>query len=49
MNSNQDGSSSFDFGELEEAIVLQGVKYRNDEAKPRKPPLSLSLSQIFMT
>jgi len=31
---NQDGSSSFDFGELEEAIVLQGVKYRNDEAKP---------------
>ncbi|ESQ36057.1 hypothetical protein EUTSA_v10007490mg [Eutrema salsugineum] len=32
---NQDGSSSFDFGELEEAIVLQGVKYRNDEAKPR--------------
>nr|BAE99654.1 bZip protein AtbZip21 [Arabidopsis thaliana] len=31
---NQDGSSSFDFGELEEAIVLQGVKYRNEEAKP---------------
>lgn len=31
---NQDGSSSFDFGELEEAIVLQGVKYRNDETKP---------------
>ncbi|KAE8735604.1 Transcription factor HBP-1b(c1) [Hibiscus syriacus] len=26
--------SSFDFGELEEAIVLQGVKIRNDEAKP---------------
>ncbi|CAH8386590.1 unnamed protein product [Eruca vesicaria subsp. sativa] len=31
---NQDGSSSFDFGELEEAIVLQGVKFRNDETKP---------------
>lgn len=31
---NQDGSSSFDFGELEEAIVLQGVKYRNNETKP---------------
>ncbi|XP_065868959.1 transcription factor TGA9 isoform X2 [Euphorbia lathyris] len=28
---NQEGSS-FDFGELEEAIVLQGVKIRNDEA-----------------
>ncbi|XVF46910.1 hypothetical protein PTKIN_Ptkin03bG0066100 [Pterospermum kingtungense] len=26
--------SAFDFGELEEAIVLQGVKARNDEAKP---------------
>ena len=30
--SNQEGSA-FDFGELEEAIVLQGVKIRNDEAK----------------
>ncbi|KDP33129.1 hypothetical protein JCGZ_13576 [Jatropha curcas] len=29
---NQEGSA-FDFGELEEAIVLQGVKLRNDEAK----------------
>ncbi|EEF38522.1 DNA binding protein, putative [Ricinus communis] len=29
---NQEGSA-FDFGELEEAIVLQGVKIRNDEAK----------------
>ncbi|WCJ41819.1 bZIP transcription factor family protein [Euphorbia peplus] len=28
---NQEGSA-FDFGELEEAIVLQGVKIRNDEA-----------------
>ncbi|KAK7263399.1 hypothetical protein RJT34_30988 [Clitoria ternatea] len=25
--------SAFDFGELEEAIVLQGIKIRNDEAK----------------
>ncbi|KAK8596133.1 hypothetical protein V6N13_000785 [Hibiscus sabdariffa] len=31
---HQEGSS-FDFGELEEAIVLQGVKIRNDEAKAR--------------
>ncbi|KAJ6904538.1 hypothetical protein NC652_022528 [Populus alba x Populus x berolinensis] len=30
--SNQEGSA-FDFGELEEAIVLEGVKIRNDEAK----------------
>ncbi|KAI6669822.1 hypothetical protein NL676_004707 [Syzygium grande] len=29
---NQEGSA-FDFGELEEAIVLQGVNIRNDEAK----------------
>ncbi|EOY33448.1 BZIP transcription factor family protein isoform 1 [Theobroma cacao] len=29
---HQEGSA-FDFGELEEAIVLQGVKIRNDEAK----------------
>ncbi|OVA06007.1 Basic-leucine zipper domain [Macleaya cordata] len=29
---NQQGSA-FDFGELEEAIVLQGFKIRNDEAK----------------
>ncbi|KAJ6986168.1 transcription factor TGA9-like isoform X1 [Populus alba x Populus x berolinensis] len=29
---NQEGSA-FDFGELEEAIVLEGVKIRNDEAK----------------
>ncbi|KAJ0020521.1 hypothetical protein Pint_31893 [Pistacia integerrima] len=29
---NQEGSA-FDFGELEEAIVLHGVKIRNDEAK----------------
>ncbi|KAJ6386345.1 hypothetical protein OIU77_029337 [Salix suchowensis] len=29
---NQEGSA-FDFGELEEAIVLQGVTIRNDEAK----------------
>ncbi|PIN25418.1 Transcriptional activator of the JUN family [Handroanthus impetiginosus] len=31
---NQEGSSSaFDFGELEEAIVLQGVKINNDDTK----------------
>lgn len=30
--SNQEGSA-FDFGELEEAIVLQGVKLSNDEGK----------------
>jgi uncharacterized membrane protein len=27
--------SAFDFGELEEAIVLQGIKIRNDEGKAR--------------
>lgn len=31
LNSNQD-PPAFDFGELEEAIVLQGVKMRNDES-----------------
>lgn len=41
--SNQEGSA-FDFGELEEAIVLQGVKIRNDEAKAR---MLLSLSFLF--
>ncbi|KAE8691714.1 Transcription factor HBP-1b(c1) [Hibiscus syriacus] len=30
---HQEGSS-FDFGELEEAIVLQGIKIQNNEAKP---------------
>lgn len=30
LQSNQ--GSAFDFGELEEAIVLQGVEIRNDEA-----------------
>lgn len=34
--SNQ--GSAFDFGELEEAIVLQGIKIRNDEAKARMLP-----------
>jgi hypothetical protein len=28
--------SGFDFGELEEAIVLQGIKSRNDETKACK-------------
>lgn len=47
--SNQEGSA-FDFGELEEAIVLQGVKFRNDEAtKARIPLLSPSLFSPFMT
>ena len=32
--SDQEGSA-FYFGGLEEAIVLQGVKIRNDEAKAR--------------
>ncbi|CAN6908469.1 unnamed protein product [Brassica oleracea] len=32
---NQDGSSSFDYGGLEEAMVLQGVNSRSHEAKPR--------------
>ena len=32
--SHQEGSA-FDFGELEEAIMMQGVKIRNDEAKAR--------------
>jgi len=41
--SNQEGSA-FDFGELEEAIVLQGVKIRNDEAKARMLPPFSSLS-----
>lgn len=30
---NQEGSG-FDFGELEEAFVLQGVKLNNDQTKP---------------
>lgn len=42
--SNQE-VSAFDFGELEEAIVLQGVKIRNDEAKAR---MLFSLSQLFL-
>lgn len=45
--SNQEGSA-FDFGELEEAIVLQGVKIRNDEAKARML-LSLSIFSPFVT
>jgi transcription factor TGA len=45
--SNQEGSA-FDFGELEEAIVLQGVKIRNDEAKARML-LSLSIISLFVT
>lgn len=44
--SNQEGSA-FDFGELEEAIVLHGVKIRNDEAKARM--ISSSLSTIHLS
>lgn len=44
---NQEGSA-FDFGELEEAIVLQGVKIRNDEAKARMF-LTLSIISPFVT
>ncbi|XVE79264.1 hypothetical protein DITRI_Ditri14bG0043800 [Diplodiscus trichospermus] len=44
---HQEGSA-FDFGELEEAIVLQGVKIRNDEAKtplftPGRPAATLEM------
>lgn len=45
--SNQEGSA-FDFGELEEAIVLQGVKIRNDEAKACML-FSLSILSSFLT
>lgn len=47
--SNQEGSA-FDFGELEEAIVLHGVKIRNDEAKARMISSSLSIIHLsFVT
>ncbi|XP_044504867.1 transcription factor TGA9-like isoform X2 [Mangifera indica] len=39
---NQQGST-FDLGELEEAIVLQGLKIRNDEAKARRPAATLEM------
>ncbi|KAJ4724813.1 Transcription factor like [Melia azedarach] len=38
---NQEGSA-FDFGELEEAIVLQGIKFRNDEAAAKAPLFTAS-------
>lgn len=44
--SNQ-GGSAFDFGELEQAIALQGVKIDNDEAKARRL-LSLKLLLSFL-
>ncbi|XP_057455983.1 transcription factor TGA9 isoform X2 [Lotus japonicus] len=34
---------AFDFGELEEAIVLQGFKIRNDEAKASRPAATLEM------
>lgn len=43
--SNQEGSA-FDFGELEEAIVLQGVNIRNDEAKAG---MNMKLSVTFFS
>lgn len=50
--SNQEGPA-FDFGELQEAIVLQGVKFRNDEATKARmlllPLLSLSLFSPLVT
>lgn len=42
--SNQ--GEAFDFGELEEAIVLQGFKIRNDEAKASKF-FSISMALTF--
>ncbi|XP_021901440.1 transcription factor TGA9 [Carica papaya] len=39
---NQEGSA-FDFGELEEAIVLQGVKLSNDEGKEARPAATLEM------
>ena len=45
--SNQEGSA-FDFGELEQAIVLQGVKIGNDEAKSRMALCSLCSSHLSL-
>jgi len=39
--------SGFDFGELEEAIVLQGVKNGNDETKACKFCFFLSNTTFF--
>lgn len=46
-SSNQEGSA-FDFGELEQAIALQGVKIGNDEAKARMLLLLLLLLFLFL-
>lgn len=43
---SNDQGSGFDFGELEEAIGLQGVKIRNDETKACKFPF-LSNTTFF--
>ncbi|XP_033135846.1 transcription factor TGA9-like isoform X2 [Brassica rapa] len=40
---NQDGSSCFDYGELEEAMVLQGVNSSSHEAKPRGGATTLEM------
>jgi len=39
--------SAFDFGELEEAIVLQGVEIRNDEARARTVVPFPAISHFF--
>lgn len=44
---HQEGPA-FDFGELEEAIVLQGVKIRNDEAKPPRMPFTPPIINLFI-
>ncbi|KAK3041514.1 hypothetical protein RJ639_000133 [Escallonia herrerae] len=41
---NQEGSA-FDFGELEEAIVMQGLKIKTDEAKLRRLSSFLTFAQ----
>jgi uncharacterized membrane protein len=40
--------SAFDFGELEEAIVLQGIKIRNDEGKARMLINLFHFSMIYL-
>ncbi|KAF6166275.1 hypothetical protein GIB67_008703 [Kingdonia uniflora] len=39
--------SSFDFGELEEAIIFQGVQLRNDEARKSMPLFPYSFSDVY--
>ncbi|KAF6145088.1 hypothetical protein GIB67_013439, partial [Kingdonia uniflora] len=44
---NQHGLS-FDFGELEEAIVFQGVQLRNAEARKSMPLFPYSFSDVYL-